>query len=600
MARRGKPVIIVIQGDDKASNVMEKVQLGLRDFESRAKRTDLSVAKLRHSWIAATAAVGAMAAALFKLAAVTAEQERVEKRLEAVYRTTGGTVGLSTTALEDYATALGRATVVGDEAILKIESILLTFRKVSGDTFKGATELIFDMAEVMETDAKSAALQLGKALNDPIKGISALTRVGVSFTEAQKAQIKQLTESNDVMGAQQIILGELRSEFGGAAKAAGQTFGGQVAILKNNFVDLAQEIGKMNDGPLSVAVHKWNDWAVAAVNALARVNKEAAGQGGSITDLTKWRIKQAETELETLNKQEALLQQVYEAGGLGAQAALSDLESTRAKQMKLISDISTFKKVLSSGINLGEKKTTPGPVAPDTGGEDVSKGQTNALGAYLAQVKAESNALIETQAATMGRRNELETADRENRINILAENYQHEQEMFMAHNQALIDLDNQRRATKQRNAEMEVEASRMGLQALATLFPKVKAFAIGESLINTYQAITNALKSVPYPYNFVAAGLTAAQGFAQVKAIQSQGISAGGGGTSSYTYGGASATVPQAAAQPATNVTINVSGGTRVMTPEEQAQIAIDSLESHLKETGNKIGSIELNVITGG
>ena len=32
---------------------------------------------------------------------------------------------------------------------------------------------------------------LGKALNDPVKGITALGRAGVTFTDEQKKQIKQ-------------------------------------------------------------------------------------------------------------------------------------------------------------------------------------------------------------------------------------------------------------------------------------------------------------------------------------------------------------------------------------------------------------------------
>lgn len=558
MARRGKPVIIVIQGDDKASNVMEKVQLGLRDFESRAKRTDLSVAKLRHSWIAATAAVGAMAAALFKLAAVTAEQERVEKRLEAVYRTTGGTVGLSTTALEDYATALGRATVVGDEAILKIESILLTFRKVSGDTFKGATELVFDMAEVMETDAKSAALQLGKALNDPIKGISALTRVGVSFTEAQKAQIKQLTESNDVMGAQQVILGELRSEFGGAAKAAGQTFGGQVAILKNNFVDLAQEIGKMNDGPLTVAVRKWNDWAVAAVDALARVNKYAGTL--SLKTLTEKNIIEQEAKLQALNRSEAELVRILSTGAPGADSYTKALEKVRDQQNQLMADITQSKKILSSGINLGEKKTTPGPVAPDTGTMSPFKplpGGPDVTG----EQGLPSTALLDA------RRN-LEDSYRQERLQAKITEAQQISEIEMDAQSISIENTSYAEITKTRIAKEQtaqrIEASRMGLQALATAFPQQKAFARGEVVLSGIQAVQNALATKPFfPTGLAMGALAVAKASANLRAINSTGIH-GGGGTSSYTYGGASATVPQAPAKPAPAgpiINIHVLGG---------------------------------------
>ena len=75
------------------------------------------------------------------------------------------------------------------------------------------------MSPVLGTDASGSAIQLGKALNDPIKGITALTRVGVTFTEQQKDQITTLVESGKTIDAQKIILGELQKEFGGSAEA---------------------------------------------------------------------------------------------------------------------------------------------------------------------------------------------------------------------------------------------------------------------------------------------------------------------------------------------------------------------------------------------
>jgi hypothetical protein len=97
----------------------------------------------------------------------------------------------------------------------------------------------------MGTSASGEAIRLGKALNDPVKGISALTRVGIQFTDQQKAQIKALAESGDLMGAQKIILAELQQQFGGSAAAYAQTFTGQVESLNNELNDLSEEIGFM-------------------------------------------------------------------------------------------------------------------------------------------------------------------------------------------------------------------------------------------------------------------------------------------------------------------------------------------------------------------
>jgi len=78
---------------------------------------------------------------------------------------------------------------------------------------------IQDMSAALGQDGKSSAIQLGKALNDPIKGITALSRVGVSFTAQQKEAIKADVKRGDTLSAQKIILAELSKEFGGSAAA---------------------------------------------------------------------------------------------------------------------------------------------------------------------------------------------------------------------------------------------------------------------------------------------------------------------------------------------------------------------------------------------
>src|SRR5262249_24601999 len=104
------------------------------------------------------------------------------------------------------------------------------------------TKTMLDMSVALGQDMKTSAVQLGKALNDPIKGVSALQRVGVSFTQAQKAQIKALVESGNTLGAQKIILGELNNEFGGSAEAAGKTLPGQINVLQQSFSNLTGQI----------------------------------------------------------------------------------------------------------------------------------------------------------------------------------------------------------------------------------------------------------------------------------------------------------------------------------------------------------------------
>ena len=153
----------------------------------------------------------------------------IAAQTEAVIKSTGGAAGVSAEHVAEYAGALSDAagkSLFGDDQIQQSTNLLLTFSEIKGSVLDAATAISVDMAQAMGGAPKDAAIQLGKALNDPIKGITALTRVGVVFTEEQRAQIQAMQEAGDMAGAQGVILAELNKEFGGSAAAAAAATGG--------------------------------------------------------------------------------------------------------------------------------------------------------------------------------------------------------------------------------------------------------------------------------------------------------------------------------------------------------------------------------------
>jgi hypothetical protein len=106
--------------------------------------------------------------------------------LNATLEGTKWMAGMTATELTDMADSLSEVTRFSDDAIIGGENLLLTFTNIGKDVFPMATEAMLDMSQKMGQDVKSSAIQLGKALNDPIDGIGALTRIGVSFTDEQK------------------------------------------------------------------------------------------------------------------------------------------------------------------------------------------------------------------------------------------------------------------------------------------------------------------------------------------------------------------------------------------------------------------------------
>jgi hypothetical protein len=239
------------------------VQAALTTLGSAAKnaagelgKTDKATSDLSGRLKTLAGAVGA-AAVLNKLVVETSAAQFAQAQLAAALKSTGNAAGQTVQGLNEHAAALQRVTVFGDDAIIEAQNLLLTFTQIQGDTFPKATEAVLNVAQAMGTDLKSAAIQVGKALNDPVLGVQALARSGIQFTQSQKDQIKTLVESGKQLEAQRIILKELETQFGGSAEAARNTLGGALAALNNSFGDLFEISQESSAG------------AIRALNALA-------------------------------------------------------------------------------------------------------------------------------------------------------------------------------------------------------------------------------------------------------------------------------------------------------------------------------------------
>ncbi|WP_172822167.1 phage tail length tape measure family protein, partial [Magnetospirillum moscoviense] len=192
----------------------------------------------------AAAAVGAVGAALVQGVREMESADQSLRRLEAVLKATGAASGLTAGQLAALADEMETGTLATAEGVMDASAVMATFRSVSGDTFTRAIRLAQDLSAVFRQDLSSSATQLGKALEDPIEGISALKRVGVSFSATQKEVIRSLVETGDVAGAQRIVLDALEQQVGGAgaAEAAGLT--GAAHHLAAAWGNLLEEIAR--------------------------------------------------------------------------------------------------------------------------------------------------------------------------------------------------------------------------------------------------------------------------------------------------------------------------------------------------------------------
>lgn len=169
------------------------------------------------------------------------EHTQVLNVLNSTLKVTGATAWTTSAELQDMAASLQKSTNYSADSINQMQSVLLGFKNITGDTFGTATKAILDMATVMGMDLSSAAQAVGKALDDPINGITSLQRQGFRFTDAQKEMIQSLIETGETAAAQKIILDELNTTYGGAAEAAVTSS----AQIKNAFDDVLQGYGKL-------------------------------------------------------------------------------------------------------------------------------------------------------------------------------------------------------------------------------------------------------------------------------------------------------------------------------------------------------------------
>lgn len=171
------------------------------------------------------------------------EGEQAAAQLTATLNSTANAANLNREALDAQAQSLQNTTLFEDDKITSAQALLATFTNIKDAIYMDAIPAITDIAQKMGGDLQGAAVQVGKSLNDPIKGITALTRVGVSFTEQQKETIKGLVETGRSAEAQRIILNELNKEFGGSAAAAAATGTGPFVVFQHQIQAITDEIG---------------------------------------------------------------------------------------------------------------------------------------------------------------------------------------------------------------------------------------------------------------------------------------------------------------------------------------------------------------------
>lgn len=273
-----------VQGQQQVQKASDSTRKNLQETE----RSTLSMGKAFQSvggYVAGFLAVGKAVQFVNQGLQTFAQRDRELRRFEAQIRATGGAAGLTAKQLQDLSRQQALDTLGDTKGVADAISTLATFRTVFGDTFKRAISLSSDLGEVLNQGVASSAGLLGQALEDPIQGISRLTRAKVSFTEEEEKQIKRLQESGRLYEAQSIILDVIEKQVGGVAKAAAVGYAGALDTATHMTDELAEAIGsKLAPAAQSILAVYSN--VTQGITALIRSNPitSVAGQLEFVTE----------------------------------------------------------------------------------------------------------------------------------------------------------------------------------------------------------------------------------------------------------------------------------------------------------------------------
>jgi hypothetical protein len=578
-----------------------------------------SKAKKAGAAIGAAFAVGQLKSFAQESIRLFGVQEDAIASVEAVLKTTGGAAGFTSKKLQEMASALQEVTTFGDEEILRgATSNLLTFGNIVGPVFERAQKAALDLSQQFNVGLKESSIQLGKALNDPILGISALSRVGIAFTQQQKDQIKTLVESGKVMEAQGVILDEVEKFYGQAAEAAAKTTAGQMTQAANAFGDAMEMIGQ------SIA-----PVVVPAAKAIKDLSVAFAG----LSPETRTFIVVAAGVTVAVGAVAATVGILVAALGAvaapiaGAVAALGVLSGAVVANWRGITNLASSIGDAFKGIYESAKKWLVDALEPVVsrvrsvidGIRDTFASLREALGLETAAVAVKEQLTVVTdevegavaKLSEIWNRGAVEgeamaeevapkmvmpmivTADQakaaakvvedENKRIIdaqqqlinegirLTEELRSPYDLMREKVEALNAAQADGKITAEAYGNAQYRAAAVAQNAYASMasniagsledvFGQSKGVAIATALINTYEGFTKALAAYPPPFNYAAAAATLAAGLAQVANIRKTTKSGGGGGGSGA--GAASAGAGAAAAQPVQqqSFSINLEG----------------------------------------
>ena len=580
-----KEVNKAINTQKKQTKSLMQTIFGFRNLRNETEGSTMAFSVFRSKLLLASFAMGMYARTIGKFIALADEQHRAEAQIARAIETTGFAAGQTLSDIKNLGSEMQRLTGISDSLIIKSSAVLLTFTKISGDAFPRAMKIAVDLSKAFDQDLKQSVIQVGKALNDPILGLSALRRIGVSFNENQKDLVKGFMEINDLASAQAVIFDELELEVGGVSEAMAKT---PLEEWKKSMADLS-DIGEtfgVGLGRIFTPLQK-------VFSVLLRWTKEDIEWIGSLVD--KDQIQNFKNNTDAIESgikgvKDLIIDAGSEArGSKFFEDVISENFVTQLKNAKLeaLSSKEGFKKfaqmVLKARMEIGQATTDYQKFVTLSAELDeehakimeernekfndfIIKGMANVqlglpvfkeLGVAIKEVDEETSKLGESfnntigffqgfsMAALGGTKHTKEFGESVSQQMIeslegLTETtsaamglsdalFAHDKQSLDQKTEAEIQsVLNSKKSEKKKAAEIKNIKEQAAIDE-RKLRKKQKPFMIAEAISSTAMGIANAMRLAHlYPLNLIVAGLVAATGAAQVATISAQKFAKGG------------------------------------------------------------------------
>lgn len=378
---------------------------GMTAAERQADKTARALSKRKKDIEKEWSALGTTMTGLFagvsvgamfgKMIQESKDAQAEQAQLAAVLKSTGESAGYTADQLNAMAESMAGNGIFSDGDINRAQTRLLAYTNIVGEKFPEALQAGLDMAARLGMSVEQSMETVGKALDIPSEGLTALTRQGFKFTEEQKKLVEQLQATGKTAEAQAIILDAMKTAYGGASDAARNTFGGAITALQNQLNSLMTgsdgsldgATGAINDltktlgspevkeafatltGALAGTIKLLATLSTEFVNTGDRAARFFAGISGNLTEADKLRGRIRDID-------SALKSRVFAAEGKDFFASDEKLKAEKASIEKTLKSMGELSKLAGPVIDMkpsvsADGRTTPtGKPPKPTGGTD--------------------------------------------------------------------------------------------------------------------------------------------------------------------------------------------------------------------------------------